>query len=71
MFEKLFGKKKESAAPVQEAVYEPSDMAKSMMERFSFPYRVFPEGTPYSAIMDEYDRNFGLLFWKRIITQMK
>jgi len=58
MFEKLFGKKKESAAPVQEAVYEPSDMAKSMMERFSFPYRVFPEGTPYSAIMDEYDRKF-------------
>ncbi len=33
-------------------------MVEEMMKRFSFPYRVFPAGTPYSEIMDEYDSRF-------------
>ncbi len=52
MFEKLFGSKS------KEKNTEGSEMVKRMMSRFSFPFRVFPEGTSYSDIMDEYDRKF-------------
>ncbi len=34
---------------------EMSDMAKKMVERFDYPYTIFPEGTEYEEIMSVYE----------------